>query len=99
MEFVQNLPPWGVALLFWQYRFLSLQVVCQFFEEVIMDTENLEPTVEYTDEETGELVIKELAKEYLSKGESGFEISIFHYTNVQLHVIFNFTTLKFVSLP
>ena len=33
-----------------------------------MDTENLEPTVEYTDEETGELVIKELAKEYLSKG-------------------------------
>lgn len=33
-----------------------------------MDTENLEPTVEYTDEETGELVIKELAKEFLSKG-------------------------------
>lgn len=33
-----------------------------------MDTENLEPTVEYTDEETGELVIKELAKECLSKG-------------------------------
>ena len=33
-----------------------------------MDTENLEPTIEYTDEETGELVIKELAKEYLSKG-------------------------------
>lgn len=33
-----------------------------------MDTENTEPTIEYTDEETGELVIKELAKEYLSKG-------------------------------
>ncbi len=33
-----------------------------------MDTENLEPTIEYTDEETGEVVIKELSKEFLSKG-------------------------------
>lgn len=33
-----------------------------------MDTENTEPTVAFTDEETGEVVIKELAKEYLSKG-------------------------------
>lgn len=32
-----------------------------------MDTENLEPTVEQADE-TGELVTKELAKEYLTKG-------------------------------
>ncbi len=33
-----------------------------------MDTENMEPSIEYTDEETGELVIKQLAREYLSKG-------------------------------
>ena len=32
-----------------------------------MDTENTEPTVEQTDE-TGEVIVKELAKEYLSKG-------------------------------
>jgi hypothetical protein len=32
-----------------------------------METENTEPTVEMTDE-TGEVVVKELAKEYLSKG-------------------------------
>lgn len=32
-----------------------------------MDTENTEPTVEFTDE-NGELTVKELAKEYLSKG-------------------------------
>jgi len=32
-----------------------------------MDTENTEPTVEQADE-TGEVVVKELAKEYLSKG-------------------------------
>ncbi|GHV15509.1 hypothetical protein AGMMS49938_13910 [Fibrobacterales bacterium] len=32
-----------------------------------METENTEPTVELTDE-SGELAIKELAKEYLSKG-------------------------------
>ena len=32
-----------------------------------METENTEPTVEFTDE-NGELIIKELAKEYLTKG-------------------------------
>jgi hypothetical protein len=32
-----------------------------------MDTENTEPTVEQIDE-TGEVIVKELAKEYLSKG-------------------------------
>jgi hypothetical protein len=32
-----------------------------------MNTENAEPTVEKTDE-NGELIVKELAKEYLSKG-------------------------------
>ena len=33
----------------------------------LMDTENTEPTVEQIDE-SGEIVVKELAKEYLSKG-------------------------------
>jgi hypothetical protein len=32
-----------------------------------METENTEPTVEFTDE-NGELIIKELAKEFLTKG-------------------------------
>jgi len=32
-----------------------------------METENTEPTVEQTDE-NGEVIVKELAKEYLSKG-------------------------------
>jgi hypothetical protein len=32
-----------------------------------MDTENTEPTIEQADE-TGEIVVKELAKEYLTKG-------------------------------
>ena len=40
------------------------------------ETENVEPTVEQTDE-NGELVIKELAKEYLSKG--AWSTVAFHY--------------------
>ena len=57
----------GGNLSFGIYVFYLLFGLNNFYE-VIMDTENLEPTVEYTDEETGELVIKELAKEFLSKG-------------------------------
>jgi len=41
-----------------------------------MDTENTEPTVEQVDE-AGEIIVKELAKEYLSKG--AWATIAFHY--------------------
>lgn len=56
----------GGNLSFGIYVFYLLFGLNNFYE-VIMDTENTEPTIEFTDEETGEVVIKELAKEYLSK--------------------------------
>jgi len=46
---------------------LSTNYNIQIFYIPIMETENTEPTVEQADE-NGEILVKELAKEYLSKG-------------------------------